>query len=488
MTIQYFLRDTARAVGFVTQTHEVALETATAAVGTLTATISQGVFERHFVFTTPANEPNSAAWPTGTFDVGVDINAIDSDLTITNLDFWRISADTNSQLEIEQQSVSWSTTGLHSTTTASKTWTAGNASDRLALGIGVNNTNAHMDEDITLDVNTSDTYVTGPWTAVTVVTKTATLNAVLKELGKTRTATLSARVQDNFTKTATFNAFAAINVLKTATLNGLVKIFGATRTATFNARLLTIGKTLTATLNGIVTAQVLKTATLNALVTVLGEQRTATLNAVLFQAGKTITSTLDARIQEAKTRSATLNAVLFVAGRVATATLNSVVLATNSVTVTFSGFLAAASVTFTKTATLSAAVQDTKSLTATLNLLVQELGVTETATLNAVVEELGKTLTATLDGQVQQRNIIRMATLNSILLALGKPLTATLNGIVSLIVTRSATLNAVVLEEGKVLQATLNAQVGAAVDGDEPLSIDANRVKAHNQQDHLHDI
>lgn len=174
MTITYIQRDTTRAVAWISDGTERAFELTTDTEAQLLRTVIQGSSSFAFVFTTPSNEPNSSAWPTGTFDIGIDINAIEADLTVDQFGLNRVNSTAGSSLEEETESVSFSSTGLHSVTTASFNWTAGSAGDRLSMTVRVDNTNLHMDQDITLDVNTSDTFVTGPWGGDLAVTAAAT--------------------------------------------------------------------------------------------------------------------------------------------------------------------------------------------------------------------------------------------------------------------------------------------------------------------------
>ena len=263
----------------------------------------------------------------------------------------------------------------------------GSSNNAVSFGFDADAENATSFNPDTFLISASDEWIATTVAvhpgAGTVVTKTATLNAILQELGKTRVATLNARVQETFTKSATFNARLAINVLKTATLNSLVAIIGATRTATFNARLLTLGKTVTVTLNAVAVAVVTKSATLNGMLQALGLTRTATFSAVVQDQGKTVTATFSGNAQATNTEAATLNAVLELLGA---------------------------------------------TRTATLDARLQERGKVRTLTLNSRLLQLGKTVTATFSGFLSSVTVVtKTATLNSVLRENGKVVQATFN-------------------------------------------------------------
>lgn len=173
-TITYYQRDTARAVGFGAFEQELALELSTAASGTVSITTStNGIFVDEAVFTTPANEPNSADWPNGTFNTQVNVNAISAGVTGavsakaagggasatgSNL---RVTSDLSAISEdLDAGATAFTTTGLklHSVVL---NFAAGVASDRYTIRV-VAKGDSHGDA-ITLTLNTTDSYADGPW-------------------------------------------------------------------------------------------------------------------------------------------------------------------------------------------------------------------------------------------------------------------------------------------------------------------------------------
>ncbi len=172
MAITYITRDTARAADAYVYVQELALELATATVGTVTVTCAKGGQTNAYAWATPSNEPNNADWPNGAYHLQVDVNAIGADLALdTTTRFRRLNAGLTSILNSSGLGF-WDTTtgtGLHLYTVSSWDSTPGSASDRFQTYLDVFNGNLHKNQDITLNLNTSSTYADGPWTAATIV-------------------------------------------------------------------------------------------------------------------------------------------------------------------------------------------------------------------------------------------------------------------------------------------------------------------------------
>jgi hypothetical protein len=167
-TITYYQRDTNRAVGYQVYTNEDALELTTAGSATETATIGP-TLSAFWSFTTPANEPNSADWPNGTYRYQLNCTAVGADIVYGGSpsifqDFGRVSADLTTRIQstpAAQDSVSG--TGLKLFTVS---WdpSAGSASDCFSFVVSCTNNASMKDEDITLTLNTTDSFADGPWT------------------------------------------------------------------------------------------------------------------------------------------------------------------------------------------------------------------------------------------------------------------------------------------------------------------------------------
>lgn len=144
--------------------------------------------------------------------------------------------------------------------------------------------------------------------------------------------------------------------------------------------------------------------------------------------GRSATATLDAAILESKS---------------ATATLNAAIQTSNANTATLDGVISQRN---TASSTLNAAIQAGVTASATLNAAIQER-LSASSTLDAVISTAGSSLlTATLDAAIRE----------------GKSLTATLNAAIQTSGSVSAALNAVVVQVNSAT-ATLDATIRAAV-------------------------
>lgn len=186
-TRTYYLRDTARANGTAVGTDELALETTAGAGEIVSESTSGGTQENSFFYTTPSGEPDSAAWPLGTYRVQFNATTIGTNL-IFGVDTFganpgnvrRENSGLTSNLETNSiGNVHAAPAGLKlSSTTLS--WTAGNASDRWAFLVEQESFAAHGNETLALTCD-SDCWTDGPWAAagggVTVAPATASATA-----------------------------------------------------------------------------------------------------------------------------------------------------------------------------------------------------------------------------------------------------------------------------------------------------------------------
>lgn len=167
-TITYYQRDTDRAVGWAAGTIEDALELTTAAVVTESIPLDGG--SGTFIFTTPANEPNSADWPIGTYRYQYDVTVASAGVTHgdvgTSLDFVRVSNDAATSLEgVDSATGSQSGVGLFLVTAIDWNPATGSAGDRLGIRVWCSG-DSHGDA-ITIELNTADSYADGPWASGT---------------------------------------------------------------------------------------------------------------------------------------------------------------------------------------------------------------------------------------------------------------------------------------------------------------------------------
>lgn len=127
---------------------------------------------------TTSGEPDSAAWPTtGTYRAQMDVTQAGADLTFGLLTqsgnvggFARVSSDLSTQLQIIAQSqAAFSGTGLFLASVTDPAWTSGSAADRYAIVIASVRVIGHGNQSFTLQLNESDDYTDGPWTAAAAV-------------------------------------------------------------------------------------------------------------------------------------------------------------------------------------------------------------------------------------------------------------------------------------------------------------------------------
>lgn len=125
----------------------------------------------------PVSEPNSAAWPTGTYRHQIDCKQVNSDIMygVTQLGsspkdghFARVNAAIDTELESHMQDQgSFSFTGLK-LASYTGSWTAGAVGDRCEVGLACERPNGHGDATITIEIGESDDFVDGPWAAAAV--------------------------------------------------------------------------------------------------------------------------------------------------------------------------------------------------------------------------------------------------------------------------------------------------------------------------------
>lgn len=174
-TRTYFARDTDRTTEIHVATHEDAFETTTASVIEETVTLSQETEQIGWVFTTPSGEPGSTQWPNGEYRCQLDVNtnAGSNELGLlllgsANGHFARVNSGlTSDQQSILQDEAAFTGTGLKLATNTFA-WSLGDSTNRFECLVAVRNPATHGgDRDTILDLNTSDSFADGPWSAST---------------------------------------------------------------------------------------------------------------------------------------------------------------------------------------------------------------------------------------------------------------------------------------------------------------------------------
>ncbi len=121
-------------------------------------------------FTSPTNEPDSAAWPTADYTATIDVFAMDSTITygfrlqgtVTG-HIARVDAALTTDLEThEQASPAFSTPGVKTVLFAAQSWVAGLQTDRVEVLLAAVKVFGHGTDEITIAVD-GDGKIAGPW-------------------------------------------------------------------------------------------------------------------------------------------------------------------------------------------------------------------------------------------------------------------------------------------------------------------------------------
>jgi len=174
-TRTYYASNTGLSIAALACNNEEEAITATGSAASLTDTINKAKEEDTCCFTTPANEPNSAAWPAGIYRYQLDVTTADATyltygcltLGTANGGFRRLDSSAASVLEgpKAQAESAFSGTGLKLATTGSVSWTSGSASDRFNVSVAAANSHTKNNYDFVLQVNEADDFIDGPWPA-----------------------------------------------------------------------------------------------------------------------------------------------------------------------------------------------------------------------------------------------------------------------------------------------------------------------------------
>lgn len=154
--------DNSLALGPTTQTNQ-----GSGNVGTVGKTMFEAI--------SPADEPDSAAWPaTGVYRCQLDIVAAGADLAFGLLDmgsgdggFERVDSTVSTELQrLQQDEAAFTGSGLHLATLTDPAWAAGTQSDRVGLLLAAQRVVGHGNQSFTLQTGELDDFLDGPWAAV----------------------------------------------------------------------------------------------------------------------------------------------------------------------------------------------------------------------------------------------------------------------------------------------------------------------------------
>ena len=191
-TITYYQRDTARAQEISAFTNENALETSTAVAASQSVTTDASAVDC-WSFCTPADEPNSANWPSGQWRAQWDCTAASGGLLYGARSFGaqadaccRVNSALNSLISLivvsngNGDSNDFSGTGLKLSTSDTTDPAAGNANERFTVCLKANGDSKN--DAITLELNTTDSYADGPWAGAAETPEAVYTNPNLKAL------------------------------------------------------------------------------------------------------------------------------------------------------------------------------------------------------------------------------------------------------------------------------------------------------------------
>jgi hypothetical protein len=156
-TKTYYHSTTTLSTGLHTADFENELRTATAPPASQQSSNIVGGTDRIiWASTTSSGEPDSAAWPTGTYRAQLDVTSVGH--------FARVNAALSTELETKAQAEgAFSGTGLKLATTGSVSWSSGTSTDRFEITIVAASGASHGNQKITLELNETDDFVDGPW-------------------------------------------------------------------------------------------------------------------------------------------------------------------------------------------------------------------------------------------------------------------------------------------------------------------------------------
>lgn len=129
-----------------------------------------------FLAVSPSGEPDSAAWPTGTYRYQLDAVSAGANITYGLLTqggavghFGRVNAAADTDLETHaQDQAAFSGSGLK-LASYTGSWTAGAVSDRWEVLVAGVLVSGHGSQNLTLELGETDDFTDGPWPAAEVV-------------------------------------------------------------------------------------------------------------------------------------------------------------------------------------------------------------------------------------------------------------------------------------------------------------------------------
>jgi len=154
----------------------------TTAAATSQSTTTSAAGALGWAATTPANEPASAAWPTGTYRAQIDVVSIDVNVVV-GAHFVRLDSALAAELEaIPQAQPAFNGTGLHLGQYLGA-WTPGAVGDRFGVKLLIDRVGGMGQQSIELELGELDDFADGDWPAaapaVSSIRSTVTASAAI---------------------------------------------------------------------------------------------------------------------------------------------------------------------------------------------------------------------------------------------------------------------------------------------------------------------
>lgn len=165
----YIQRDTDEAQGWISADNENTLSASTGSSTTETVNVPASAASQNcWAFIAPEGE-GATDWTTTGYGGQLDVTAAGADLTYAAR-YTRVSSDGATARNFDGTALASTTSGTGLKPFGTSTWAAGNGdaaratTDRMAIRVPCSNASMMDAEALTLRLNTTDSYVTVPWT------------------------------------------------------------------------------------------------------------------------------------------------------------------------------------------------------------------------------------------------------------------------------------------------------------------------------------
>lgn len=287
----------------------------------------------------------------------------------------------------------------------------------------------------------------------TTITRTSSLDSLIKKTGITQTVSLDSLIQKTLSAAVSGDALIQAAIAGTISTDALIQAL-QTKTISLDS-LIQSGALNAASLDAVLQIALSSEASLDALLTATGSAQVVV--DALIQGGVLATTNVDALIQKTNTESTALDA-LIQAAQLGVVSVDALLQSVIATTVSLDAIIISASA-ITEAASLDAIIQAVISQTLSLDALIQS---TETATLSldATVQK-PLTIAVTLNALIQAAQSGSVS-LDAILISAGEvAISASLDALIQAIISEQLSLDAL-LQKGQTASAGLDAMVQIA--------------------------